>query len=631
MLVNSYKVLLFALIVSLFLVYIPGLSGGFLLDDNGTLPLLAQWGSLNTIEKICEYVFGGITGPTGRPVALFSFILNAQTWPADPFPFLLTNIFIHILNTLLLFLVLLRVFQQANINEPNWLAFVATVLWALHVSQVSTVLYVVQRMAMLALSFNLLAILAYLEMREAWLSRRYKYSILILIVFGVCAVLGLCSKENAALLPLQLLLIEFLLSVVVIVRVKNRLKFFRWVFVYIPSLVVLLYLAKFLPGYRLTEVGGVRAFTPWERQLTEFRVLGDYIGMFFAPKTQSSGVFHDGYIISKQLLKPISTLYYLLFHMVCMVGALCLRKRWPLVFFGVYWFYLNHLVESSVIQLELKFEHRNYVPSIGLAVIIALIVKSLPITKKIRAGLVVVMCTLMALATYSRASLWGDPQQASLVWVQQNPSSVRAIEQAVLVHQLVPGHELLVDQLYEKGAVLSEYRPMITLKALNYRCQRLSKSDSQLIVNEIASQLKKSEVDWQIGRVFEEMLDSMVAGDCRSVTKEQYQLLIDAAINNDRYRRTQVPLQLRMLKILAELRLGDINKANQQYQSENYVVLPLSLVMKHALWLAVEGQQSIAAEILSRSILHSRQAEDFLKQQAQDMLQKIKNDIELTK
>lgn len=627
--INYSLALLFVITLVILVAYAPGLNGAFLLDDYGTLPQLAQWGNLNTFGKLVEYVFGGYTGPTGRPVALFSFILNAQTWPAVPAPFLLTNILIHLFNTLMLFLVLKKLLSQANIKEAIWMALVISAFWGLHVSQVSTVLYVVQRMAILAFTFNLLAILAYLKLREVWLLRKYKYSLSMAVLFGLCALLAVCSKENAALLPLQLMLVEFLIGEGPAGSdTKRQLKYLRWLIVYIPSILILLYLSKLLPTYRLVEVNSIRGFTPWQRQLTEFRVVSDYILLFFIPKIQTSAVFQDGYILSKSLFSPISTLYTLVFHVVCVLVALLSRKRWPLLFFGMYWFYVNHLIESSVVQLELKFEHRNYVPSLGLAVLLAYMVYAVPIDKKLKNGLVVVICGLLGLATYSRASLWGDPQQAALVWVQENPSSVRAIEHAILVYQSVPGHELLVEQLYEKGVGLSKNRPMINLKALNYRCSRLSDNDRSQQIDKIADQLEIGDVDWQIGGVFEQMLDRIVGGSCLGVSKQQYQYLLASAMKNKKYQRTKVPLQLRMLSILAELRLGDVNKAIELYQLENYAQLPLGLVMRHAIWLAVEGHQATAVNILSRSLEKNTQSESYLTVQAQDMLQKIKNDVE---
>lgn len=624
---TNWQLKYFALFLLPVLFYSPGITGTFLFDDYATLSQMGQWTSINTFDKWSEFVFGGYAGPTGRPVALMSFTLNGQTWPADPLPFLITNIAIHCINTLLLLCVLMRVFQCANLQSAQWFALVVTAIWSLHPSQVSTVLYVVQRMAMLALMFNLCSILVYLRLREAWLAFKLKSASVYLFIFIVCAILAVCSKENAALLPLQLLLIECLFNYSRGVDSQKRLRIFRWLLVYLPAAVVTVYLIKYLPSYRQTDVGGIRDFTPWQRQLTEFRVLWEYISLFIMPKTQTSGVYHDGYLISKGFLQPINTLFTFVFHAICLVAAYLVRKRWPLIFFGVYWFYFNHLVESSVIQLEIKFEHRNYVPSIGLSVLLAYLLVSLPITKYIRVGLLALIATLLAVATFSRASLWGNPQQAALVWVQENPASVRAIEQAILVHQSVSGHEVLVDQLYDKGVALSENRPMISLKALKHRCKRLSQAEASEQVSTIANQLTKSEVDWQIGGVFEKMLDNITKGNCLAITKAQYQFLIESAISNPKYKRTQVPLQLRLLSILAELRMGDVNKAVEEYQSENYTELPLGLVMTHALWLAVEGQQDVAADILSRSIAQSRQAEDYLKEQAQEMLQKIQNDI----
>ena len=89
-------------------VYQPGSSGAFLFDDWANLPVLGQRGGVDSADSFVGYLISGIAGPTGRPVALLSFLLDANAWPADAAPFKHTNVLLHLLNGALLAWLLFR-------------------------------------------------------------------------------------------------------------------------------------------------------------------------------------------------------------------------------------------------------------------------------------------------------------------------------------------------------------------------------------------------------------------------------------------------------------------------------------------------------------------------------------------
>jgi hypothetical protein len=157
-------VLLLATLLVLTSVYAIGIEGIFLLDDYGTLAALGNWGEIDTLEKWFNYVTSAYNGPNGRMVAVASFTLNANTWPiTSAAHFLATNIAIHCANFLLIYIFLRKFLLLCNVTKAEIIALFAACVWALHPLQVSTVLYVVQRMAQLELTFNVLALLCYLS------------------------------------------------------------------------------------------------------------------------------------------------------------------------------------------------------------------------------------------------------------------------------------------------------------------------------------------------------------------------------------------------------------------------------------------------------------------------------------
>jgi len=156
------------------LVYGPGLAGGFFLDDLQQLIYNAHFQDLTfNFQSIKRAVFTSESGPLGRPVAMASFVANALTTGMQPFYFKLGNLLIHLLNGLLVFLIARRVFARIDratspvaTLQPQQLAALVAVAWLLHPIHVSTVLYVVQRMTLLASLFSFAAIFCYLQGRE---------------------------------------------------------------------------------------------------------------------------------------------------------------------------------------------------------------------------------------------------------------------------------------------------------------------------------------------------------------------------------------------------------------------------------------------------------------------------------
>ena len=191
--------------------YWPALHGPFVFDDFAptNLPALGDYSGVRDSSTLKLYLAQAHAGPTGRPIAMLSFLLNANDWPADPFSFKLTNLLLHLVNGALLSLVLQRLLRlREEERTATLIALVATTWWLIHPMFVSTVLYVVQRMAMLPVTFTLLGFLTYLHGRGLLPSLRGY--IWMTAGAGIATGLATLSKENGALLPLLLLITELI-------------------------------------------------------------------------------------------------------------------------------------------------------------------------------------------------------------------------------------------------------------------------------------------------------------------------------------------------------------------------------------------------------------------------------------
>jgi tetratricopeptide (TPR) repeat protein len=253
-------------------------------------------------------------------------------------------------------------------SRPLTLVLLGTgiaLLWAVHPIQLTSVLYVVQRMVGLSALFTLLGLISYLKGRQRQLNGQRGGVWLMLagpLGFGV---LGVLSKENAALLPGFIVVLEFtLFADEKPWRSWERLSVkFRRALIGALALVLIAvtgYAVNYaLPGY------SVRDYTMVERLLTETRVLFFYLSLILLPRISQFSLHHE-FDVSTTLLTPWTTLPSLLGLIAMFAVGITARKRFPLISLGILWFFVAHALESTIFNLELVHEHRNYLASLGI-------------------------------------------------------------------------------------------------------------------------------------------------------------------------------------------------------------------------------------------------------------------------
>ena len=226
------------------LAYLPGLAGPFLFDDFGSITPLGSHGGVTDWYSFKAFVFGGNAGPTGRPISLLTFLIDANNWPADAWPFKRTNLVIHLLNGLVLGVLVRSILRilDFNENEVRWIALVSSALWILHPFLVSTTLYVVQRMAQLSTLFMFTGLAFYLYGRSFLAENPKKAYTGMSLAIGGFTLLAMLSKENGILLPLLVGVIE----ITVVASQRHRLpglnRLWAAAFIVLPAVVVGLYL-----------------------------------------------------------------------------------------------------------------------------------------------------------------------------------------------------------------------------------------------------------------------------------------------------------------------------------------------------------------------------------------------------
>lgn len=399
--------------------YWPALTGPFLFDDFSNLNALAAFNDGFSPAAWREFFLHGMAGPSGRPLSLLSFLIDDWGWPSSPWSFKYTNLCLHILNGLLLFAVAWRLVLRLYPDRAHgWFpALVLAAFWLLNPYQVSSVMYVVQRMAMLAATAVLAGLWIYLIGRQ-WLEQGKSASgyALVLLGYVVGAGIGVLFKENAALFVLLVGVVELCCF-----QSRQRRPFLLRAILILPAAAFIAGMALQWPGWA-ESYGGFRDFSLGERLLTQARALGYYLWRYLIPGVSYVGVFGDGFPKSTGLLSPPSTLIWLVVHGALIAAALILRRHHPLFTLGILFFYVGHLMESTVVPLELFFEHRNYLPS---ALLLAPIL-GCSLNRKVAAGALALLVVL-ALLLRLQAGFWGDEHRLKVVLAVENPASERAI------------------------------------------------------------------------------------------------------------------------------------------------------------------------------------------------------------
>jgi hypothetical protein len=383
------------------LAYAAGVAGPFILDDHvNLLPVWLWWAGQRELEGI----FSNPSGPAGRPLAMLSFAANALAGGQHPFGYKLVNLLLHLGNAGLLWYLLRRMASISVPAWPTWLAGTVAILWLLHPQHVSTVLYVVQRMALLGATAQLAAVLVFVIARSRVASDPRAARWLLFAAFPATVLAGLLAKETAALAPLLCGVLE--LTCFARHAPARLVRVFFALVLWLPLAVgigwILLHPDLVMAGY------AGREFSLVERLYSQPRALMEHAVNIAWPA--GLALYRDGFVVSHGLWDPPATLLALVALVALGFAALFTRVRLPLFALGIGWFLAGHALEAGPFALELHFEHRNYLPSVGL--ILALLALLTPWLARLRAprrvGGLAALAVILATLTAVRSHSWGD-------------------------------------------------------------------------------------------------------------------------------------------------------------------------------------------------------------------------------
>lgn len=438
---SSYKIhpltLLIASAVLTVSVYWTGMHGAFFFDDEPNILSVEKIRIQDlSFESLHQAFSSGIASRLGRPVSQLSFALNYYFSGFNPFVFKLTNLVIHCLNGLWIYLIVIRLLnatrQKDSAENTKLLAALTAMAWLLHPIQLTSVLYVVQRMTSLSAFFLLAALFLHIYVREQ--KQHGHKTLFFLISWLVLWPLSILSKESG------LLFFGYILAYELIIRRSFHQSFdlFAKILLGVSSAIAVCFII-----YLLTPSGsqwllssyGTRTFTLPERLLTEARVIWNYIGLIALPRLGAFGLHHDDIIISTGLLKPWTTLPALMGIAGLILLAWRERNRQPLCAFGITWFLVAHSIESTAVGLEIAHEHRNYLGLLGILLLPIVVLRKLDKHSPLRKAWIIFLLILFVysvLVTALRSHQFGNEIRRTQTESQYHPLSSRSNYEAAV-------------------------------------------------------------------------------------------------------------------------------------------------------------------------------------------------------
>jgi len=410
-------------ILLVFLIYSNTLEGPFLLDDGSNI-------KNNPAIRLTQLSWSGIEKAasksplSNRPLAYISFALNYYFHSYRTVGFRLVNILIHMSAGVFLFLFIKTTLGlptlESRYGYSRWLPYIVVLIWLVHPLHTQSVTYIVQRMNSMASMFYMLSMLCYARAR---LTQSPTIKWLLAAACLMSGILALGTKETAATLPCFILLYEwFFLQDLSREWLRRHLPFLIGVFILLIG-VSLIYLdghpfAKILSRYEL------RNFTLTQRVFTEFRVVILYLSLLIYPHPNRLNLDYD-FPLSHSLMDPLTTLLALVAIIGLLACSFWLARKDRLISFCLLWYFGNLVIESSIIGLEIVFEHRTYLPSMMFILMAAILADRYFRSNVLKIVMICAITLVFSAWTYERNTIWSNAVSLWSDVVKKSPQKVR--------------------------------------------------------------------------------------------------------------------------------------------------------------------------------------------------------------
>lgn len=390
----SNKNIIFALVLCVFIlaVYSSSLKNNFVLDDEFLIvksPLIKAPKLLTQIFNTGLYDYsdsGAKNMPYDkmyRPLQLLSYAIDYKIWGLNPSGFHLTNIIIHVLNSILIYFLF-------SLVSDNLIAKITSIIFAVHPINVSVVSYISGRADLLVSFFMLLSMVSFFKFIKYNLKKYYAVSL-------VLATLALFCRENS------LILFLFILSILFIAKTKSNNFLFVVPFILLDFFYILLRFIIF--GYHGLTLHA--AIMPLGLRLVNFlNIVPRYLLVLVLPLDLH--LLRTTFFI-KQLF-DYRVFFSIAFILLC-IYLIKISQKSKLLLFGMLWFLIGILPVFFFLDgypglnQAMMAESWLYLSSAGFFFLFAYLVKAF---KRIGKILLILVTIFYAVLTFINNTYWKD-------------------------------------------------------------------------------------------------------------------------------------------------------------------------------------------------------------------------------
>jgi Tfp pilus assembly protein PilF len=357
-----------------------------------------------------------------RYIGYLTFALNYRLHGLNVTGYHIVNLFVHICTSIFLYFFIILTFKTPFLSNSairehsRQIALFTALLFACHPLQTQAVTYIWQRVTSLSAMFYLLSLVAYIKWRlprdEAGLKTVPLY-----LISLISTIFAMKTKEIAFTFPVMLTLYEMIFFEGKIKkRVLYLIPFFVTMLIIPLTLINLDKPIGHLIGDASETIRGHTELSRGEYLLAEFRVLVTYLSLIFLPANQNLDYDYPRYYSFFNIEVLSSFVFLALLFSVSVYILFRYRDTSPhtrLISFGIIWFFINLLLESSIIPLNnVISEHRMYLPSVGvfsaLTVAIFMVINRWKVYKRVITVMLIVIVMVLTGATYARNAVWKD-------------------------------------------------------------------------------------------------------------------------------------------------------------------------------------------------------------------------------
>jgi len=348
-----------------------------------------------------------------RFITYLTVALNYHFHGLNVFDYHLFNSVVHLVSAIMVWWLTLLTLSSPAIKDhktaqsASLIATFVGVVFIAHPIQTEGVTYIIQRAASLATLFYVASLSLYVKSRLLEESgnevreRHFYYYIASLIT----AFLAMFTKEIAITLPLMVLLYEFYFFRM---RKQNNWKCYMFVILILPiiPLTMLTTASLKFSGMRMVAPA-ISNVSAWRYLLTQFQVIITYLRLLFMPLNQN--LDYD-YPLATHLFEFHTLSSFFILALIFIMAIRSFRK-YRLISFGIIWFFLTLLPESSIIPIkDVIFEHRLYLPMVGFSLFLVSTLYVFLAGKTLRplAITLFILVTIYSVLTYRRNMVWKD-------------------------------------------------------------------------------------------------------------------------------------------------------------------------------------------------------------------------------